>query len=163
MRIFLIVATLLLPVTGFAQTWVVKVTKDEMSGGRNVKVCATSINTVQQGFPYNRGSTRARLCAYNRSDGIEATLNISQGQIMCESLGDFLLKIDEEDAKTIGCEGTADHDSEWGFFGTGFESVTDFTRAKKIIRVQTTLYQSGAPVFRFPPMDRKAVEALNLK
>jgi hypothetical protein len=163
MKNLLIVAILLAPLSGFAQSWKVKISKDEMTNGRDVQVCALSLNTVQQGFPYNRGTTRARLCAYNRSDGWTATLNISQGQIMCESMGDFLLKVDEQEAKTMECEGTADHDSEWGFFEAGYESVKDLIHAKKIIRVQATLYQSGSPIFRFPPMDKKAIEALDVK
>lgn len=163
MRNLLIVMMLLIPISGFAQSWKVTISKDEMSGGRNVRVCAMSLNTIQQGFPYNQGGTRARLCAYNKADELTVTLNISQGQIMCESLGSFVLKIDEQVAKSVDCEGTSDHDSEWGFFGTADESVKDFVQAKKVIRIQSTLYQSGSPIFRFPPMDRKSIEAIEAK
>ncbi len=136
-----------------------------MTGVAKVRACIGSTNSVKQGFPYGQGNTTARLCIYKDSDGVESSLTINQGQLMCDlDSATFLLKIDDDEPNDMSCVGTSSHDSEMGYFSQGDSAVNSIIAAKKIIRIETTLYNYGNAVFRFPSLGKtlpKEFEAQN--
>lgn len=63
--------------------------------------------------------------------------------------GSFLLKADDAEAWRNDCVGTKSHDSEMGYFSDGDLSVKTVLESKKIVRLETTLYNYGQALFRF--------------
>ena len=127
------VAISLLSIAASAQgKWNIVRKTNEMTGIANVRACVISTNSIRQGFPYNGGSTSARLCIYKDADGVESSMAINQGQLMCDlDKTTFLLKIDDDDPDDMNCVGTSSGNSEMGYFSDGKSSVEKIIFSKK--------------------------------
>lgn len=66
----------------------------------------------------------------------------------------FMLRADENEARTMRCTPTTDGSNEQAYFYEGFDSVKEILSARKSIRIKVTLYSHGSVVFEFKPVGR---------
>ena len=123
---------------------------DQMGKGIINQAFVSSSNTVNFDFPY-AGAQHAtlRLITHPRG-GKDVMFSIEKGQILCHSYEDctVLVRFDDEKATNYSAVGTADNSTETIFIRNYGRFVEKILKAKQV-RISTTIYQQGAPVFEF--------------
>lgn len=133
--------------------WKISRKKDQMTDGIRVDACTKSVNSIRQGFPYNRGATFAELCLHRYSDGSrEVSIEITQGQLLCQTYDSIWLRVDEAGRSLYECGPSAGMRPQLGFFKLGERPFKEIRDAQYIIRVELDVYNYGSPVFQFGPI-----------
>lgn len=123
---------------------------DEMSKGTRYIALVSSSNTVDFDFPYSgeqHATLKLRIDPDNAKDVI---FSIEKGQILCPSYGSctVLVRFDDGKASNYTAVGTADNSTETIFINNYSRFVENMLKAKRV-RISTTIFQQGAPVFEF--------------
>lgn len=130
--------------------WSYNQVADEMSKGTAYLATVDSSNTVDFDFPYS-GEQRALLAL--RIDpryGKDIIFKIEKGQILCSSYEGctVLVRFDDGKASNYTAASSADNSTETIYIRNYNRFVENMLKAKKV-RISTTIFQEGAPVFEF--------------
>lgn len=130
--------------------WNYNASEDKMSGGTTFHASVISSNTVNFGFPYS-GEQNATLHLRTAPRyGKDVIFSIEKGQILCHSYEDctVLVRFDNEKAVTFSAVGAADNSTETIFLRNYDKFVAKMQKAK-VVRISTSIYQQGSPIFEF--------------
>jgi hypothetical protein len=133
-----------------AEKWTYRFDDDPMTSRTAKYASIESENTVNFDFPY-QGSQRGRLTLRDHpSYGRDVIFSIEQGQILCRSYEDCLIRIrfDEGEPQSWYAVGPADNSST-SIFLRNQQRFVQRLRAAKVVRLQVSVYQEGAPTFEF--------------
>lgn len=123
---------------------------DSMGKGVIHQAHVSSSNTVNFDFPYS-GLQHATLSlrAHPRH-GKDVIFHIEKGQVLCHSYEDciVLVRFDEEAPTNYSAAGAADNSTETIFIRNYERFIGKMLKAKRV-RIATSIYQQGAPVFDF--------------
>jgi hypothetical protein len=126
--------------------WSYNTYTEEMSGKTKTMATIYSENTVNFDFPYH-GAQRAHLTLWNDGTVLFA---IDRGQLQCPSYDSCAISVrfDDQESDYWLAKGLSDGSTEsiWISDGAGFVKQL---RAARVVRIMKTVYQNGAPVFRF--------------
>jgi hypothetical protein len=123
---------------------------DEMTGKSYAFSTVQSRNTVNFDFPY-QGEQRATLSIRTKHPrhGNDVILTIERGQFLAgvDSVK-VLARFDEGASVTFWANGPADHGTT-ALFISNYAKFVGLMRKANVVRLQTPIYQQGAPVFEF--------------
>ncbi len=130
--------------------WDYSQSSDPMGKGISYSAMLKSSNTVNFEFPY-AGSQHATLVL--RTDprhGKDVLFHIERGQIPCHAYQNCaaLVRFDDEQAIKFSAVGTADSSTKTIFLSGHDRFLEKVSKAKRV-RISTTIYQQGSPVFEF--------------
>jgi len=123
---------------------------EAMSKGTNYSATVSSSNTVNFKFPY-AGAQHARLSLSSDTGNLnDVIFSIEKGQILCRSYQDctVLVQFDDEKETFFTAAGSADGSTETAFIHNYGRFIKKMIKAKRV-RIATTIFQEGAPVFEF--------------
>jgi len=123
---------------------------DEMSKGTTYTALVSSSNTVNFDFPYSGEQHATLRLRIDPRYGKDVIFSIEKGQILCPSYEgcSVLVRFDDGKASNYTALGTADNSTETIFINNYSKFVENMLKAKKV-RISTTIFQQGAPVFEF--------------
>ena len=130
--------------------WAYRSNTEAMTSKTAKYATVRSINSLNFGFPYS-GSQKATLTIRNHPTyGKDVLLSIEKGQFLCRTYSNDKVLVRFDDAKAISfrCLEPADNSSTTIFI-QGYSRFVNRAKKAKKIRIQTNIYQEGAPVMEF--------------
>lgn len=123
--------------------------KDAMSSKTVYQVNTYSTNTLNFKFPYH-GEQNARLSVRKHPRwGTDVSVNIRKGQLLCGyPTCSVKVRFDEGPAQTFSAIGPDDNSSEHLFI-QGTDRFISQLKKSKVVQIEMTVYQEGAPVVKF--------------
>jgi len=122
---------------------------DPVSGIREWVASTESLNTVNFDRPY-QGAQRATLTLRKHPRyGNNVILQIERGQFTAGLSGvQVVVRFDDGKAINFWADGPADHSTTTLFIGD-YSKFVEALRKAKLVRISTSIYQEGEPVFEF--------------
>lgn len=133
-----------------AERWDYYTDTDKMTDKTWHRAVIQSSNSLNLAWPY-AGVNHGRLLVHKRgTNGLAAGVTIDKGQILCPSSEGCSVKVKFGDGQPVPfkADGTADHNPKMIVFRHP-ELFIALAKTAKTIKVQMTIYQSGAPVLEF--------------
>ena len=130
--------------------WDYSQSTDPMGKGVTHSARVTSSNTVSFGFPYAGAQHATLVLRTDPRNGKDVLFYIERGQIPCHAYQNCsaLVRFDDEQAIRFSAVGTADGSTETIFL-SGHDRFLEKVAKAKRVRISTTIYQQGSPVFEF--------------
>lgn len=150
MRTRFVATILMLTCFSALADWKYEETVDKMSGKKTTEASIESSNSLDLPFPY-KGANRGNLTVRQHpSYGLDVIFYIDKGQLLCSSYDGCTVSVKFDDKPPVKFSATtsADHDSKVIFLRTTARFIESAKKAK-VILVQPTIYQAGAPVLEF--------------
>lgn len=135
---------------GGASQWDYSQSSDPMGKGNSHSAAVVSSNTVDFGFPYAGAQRGTLVLRTDPRHGKDVIFHIERGQILCHAYQtcSALVRFDDEQAIKFNAVGAADNSSKTIFLSGHDRFVEKVSKAKRV-RLSTTVYQQGSPVFEF--------------
>jgi hypothetical protein len=121
-----------------------------MSKGTKYYAWISSSNTVNFDFPYSGEQHATLALRIDSRDGKVVMFKIEKGQILCHSFETctVLVRFDDGKSSNYTAIGAADNSTETIFIRNYNKFVENMSKAKRV-RISTTIFQQGSPVFEF--------------
>jgi len=148
-KTILITLGLIVASASAAAQWKYSNKTDQMSDGKIQFASVVSKNSIQLPFPYQGGTAMRATFRLKPNGSLNFYLDISRGQFLCHEPDCFVtIRFDDQEPKTVSASGPSDGSIDTIFLDDE-QNLLEAAQAAKRIRIATTLYQAGTPVFDF--------------
>lgn len=130
--------------------WTYSTDVDKVRAGTTYFASTTSVNSIEQNFPYDSATTMDLTIRKSPAHGTDVILTISSGQMMCPSYQGCsgTVRFDEGPPQSIRFNGPADNSNDTVFVVGAKDFIAKLRKAKKVV-IEKTLYEAGNPQFEF--------------
>jgi hypothetical protein len=146
----LVMLCLLTGQAAFGGKWKYSAEEDKMTGKTATFAQMQSDNSLSLDFPYNGPNYGYLIVRKHPQYGLDVIVSINKGQILCSSYDGCKVNVRFGDKApvTFRASASADHDST-SIFLRNPQGFIDHASKAKSIKLQMSIYKSGAPVLEF--------------